>query len=329
MPIYDTHAHVFPSVRERLQDQLPPGFVQTFDEWVQKTTVPPGFNTLKKYWIKWLETLEQKGKSIDIETVAGFQARFHPQMFKVLEGLISTVLGPAQTLQGTVAHLVESMTTHGIDKTVVIASGVHSPNEWLLDQAAEQDRLIPVISLPALPPSSNVESYADELERLIARGARGFKIHSNFDNIPGDHPAYRAYFEVAKAHSKFIILHTGCFHVPLYKNSTPPSLLEFEGYFQEYPDVKVCLAHMNRDQPEEAWVYMKRFAQLYTDTSWQTSANIRQAQVAVGHDRILLGSDWPLLHKNLQGDALEVLRQALTERQVDKICGENAEEFMR
>ncbi|MBC7661200.1 MAG: amidohydrolase family protein [Chitinophagaceae bacterium] len=328
MPIYDTHAHVFPTVRERLADQLPSKLIQTFDEWAGKNTVPPGFSVLKSHWIKWLETLEQKGKSIDIETVAGFQARFSPQMFSVLEGLISAVLGPAQALQGTIPNLLLSMEKYGIDKTLVIATHNQCSNEWLLDNVEDRPELLAVTTLPDLPPSSNVESYAHELEHLIERGSKGFKIHTNFDNLPGDHPAYRAYFEVAKAHSKFVILHTGHFHVPQYRNSNAPSLLEFEGYFQEYPEVKVCLAHMNRDRPEDAWTYMKRYEQIYADTSWQTSANIRQAYSAVGLDRILFGSDWPLLHKELQGDALEVLRQALEENQVEKICGKNAEVFL-
>ena len=328
MAVYDTHAHVFPTVRERLQEQLPSSIVNSFDDWVQKTAVPPGFAALKSHWVKWLSTLDEKGKSIDIETVAGFQARFHPQMFKALEGLMATVLGPKQVLQGTIQNLLESMKNNGIDKTVVIASGSYCPNDWLLDHCELHPELLPVVNLPPQPAGSNLETYIHEMERLVARGARGFKIHTNIDNIRGDHPAYRAYFETAKAHSKFIILHTGCFHVPQYKNPQAPSLLEFEGYFQEYPEVKVCLAHMNREQPEDAWVYMKRYEQLYADTSWQTSANLRQAQAAIGHDRLLLGSDWPLLHMNLQADALDILRQALNEDQVDRICGLNAEVFL-
>ena len=45
---------------------------------------------------------------------------------------------------------------------------------------------------------------------------------------------------------------------------------------------------------------MKRYEQLYTDTSWQPAEAISRAIAALGSERILLGSDWPLLHTELQ-----------------------------
>ncbi len=328
MSIIDTHAHVFPSVRDRIASQLPEGLLQTFDEWLHKISAPPGFEVVKGYWLRWLQRLEEKDIKLDIETVARFQSHFHPQIFRALEGLISTVLGPTQVLQGTIPNLLESMQRNGIDKTVVIASGPYCPNEWLLERAEEHPELIPVVSLPDLPPGSSVDDYGDALERLIAFGARGFKIHTNFDNLPSDHPAYRAYFEAAAANDLFIILHTGCFHVPQYKNLATPPLAEFETYFQDYRDVKVCLAHMNRDHPEAAWTMISRYANIFADTSWQTSANIRQTQAAIGLERILYGTDWPLLHNEMQKDALDVLTQALDETQLEKVTRDNPRLFL-
>lgn len=326
MAFIDTHTHVFPTVRERLQDQLPNVVFKPFDEWLQKTSVPPGFSALKSHWIKWVQSLEAKG--LDIEGVASLQARLHPQMYRVLEALLTSALGPKLVLQGTTQNLLESMKNNGVRKSIIVAAGTHAPNEWVLDQAHEHDELIPVVDLPILPPSSNEESYVNEMERLVARGAKGFQIHPNFDNIPGDHPAYRAYFEVAKDHDLVILLHTGQFHVPIYKTNAAPSLLEFEGYFQEYKDVRVCLSHMNRESPEDAWIYMKKYPQLYTDTSWQSAASIRQAISAVGSDRILFGSDFPFLHINLQTDAIEVLRSAAHEKELNAIGLDNALRFL-
>lgn len=326
MTIIDIHCHVFPSVRERLQNQLPNVVFKSFDEWIQKSSVPPGFASIKSYWIKWVEGLEAKG--LDIEGVSSLQSRLHPNMYRIIEGLMISALAPKLMIQGTVPNLLDSMKNNGIQRAVIMSNNTNAPSEWVLDQAGEHDEFIPVVDLPILPAASNDESYFNEMERLVARGAKGFYIHPNVDNLPGDHAAYRAYFEVAKRHGVFIVMHTGQFHAPMYKSNLPPSLLEFEGYFQKFPEVKVCLAHMNRDKPEEAWQYMKKYPQLFTDTSWQSAANIRQAVSAVGHDRILFGSDWPWLHMNLQRDALEVLRAALDETKVAAICSKNPRIFL-
>ncbi len=326
MLIIDTHTHVFPTVRERLQEQLPHSVFKSFDEWMQKTKVPPSFASLRNHWIKWVETLESRG--LDIEGIASLQAKIHPQMYRVLEGLMTTVLGPKLTIQGHVQNLLNSMKNNGIQKSVVIASGTNSPNDWVLDLALENPELIPVADLPILPLDSNAESYFNEVERLIARGAKGLQIHSNLDNLPADHIAYHVFFELAAKYELFIILHSGHFHVPIYKNNLAPKLSSYEAYFQKYPNVKVCLAHMGRESPEEVWQMMKSYEQIYTDTSWQPASNIRQAVSAIGHDRILLGSDWPLLHMNLQGDALNILLSAVNEKKAADICGRKALSFL-
>ncbi len=92
--------------------------------------------------------------------------------------------------------------------------------------------------------------------------------------------------------------------------------------------MRVCLAHMNRDHPERALQIMQRFPLVYTDTSWQPAKAIRRAIDTAGPDRILLGSDWPLLHPELQGESLDILRHATSARELDQIGRANAERFL-
>ena len=99
-------------------------------------------------------------------------------------------------------------------------------------------------------------------------------------------------------------------------------------YFEDYPHVRVCLAHMNRDDPDEALSAMRRFESLYTDTSWQTAESIANAIGEVGPERILLGSDWPLLHADLQGECARLLERAASDREVETITGPSAARFL-
>ena len=85
---------------------------------------------------------------------------------------------------------------------------------------------------------------------------------------------------------------------------------------------------MNRDEPEVVWKLLREHDQLWTDTSWQPAEVIRRAVDEIGASRILLGSDWPLLHPDLQGESLELLRRACSDRELEQIADENAGQFL-
>src|SRR5262249_25074171 len=159
------------------------------------------------------------------------------------------------------------MDRHGIQKTVVIATPPYGRNDWLLRQ--HDDRIIPVATLPDLPATTAERTWRDTFEAMADGGARGFKIHPNFDDLPPTHAAYHPMLEPAGARKRFIIWHTGCFNAVGFRHQREADPSAFEPLFAEFPDVRVCLAHMNRDQPAEAWALMERHAHLCTDTSWQ------------------------------------------------------------
>jgi predicted TIM-barrel fold metal-dependent hydrolase len=173
-----------------------------------------------------------------------------------------------------------------------------------------------------------VDAWCAELDRLVEAGAAGFKIHSNVDGLEATHPAYRAMFEVANKRGLFVIVHTGCFHVMHYRRKGAVEPFEFVPLFEDFPDVRVCLAHMNRANPERAWEIMRAHENVYTDTSWQTVDSLHRAVDSVGVDRLLLGSDWPLLHDDLQGDCADILTRALSADQAEQVAGDNALRFL-
>jgi predicted TIM-barrel fold metal-dependent hydrolase len=323
----DAHVHAYPSVGESTARTLGRTFGQAVEKLVQNRVAPAAKTVSDRVWTG-IKPLLPRGPWLDIERVAATKAktgRFH----KWIEAVGSVALAPPIVLAGTVSGLLASMDRHGIERSVVIGSRGVASNDWLLGDAmrAGGDRLVPVVTLPELDPSVPLKQWLDEYERLALAGARGFKIHSNWDGIDASHPAIGAMFEVANEHGLFIILHTGCFHVVGYK-SNGVDLASFAKYFEAFPRVRVCLAHMNRDRPEDAWALMKRYDQLYTDTSWQTSTAIARAIDTVGSERIMLGSDWPLLHIELQGDALERVHQAANGAHLENVVSKSAERLI-
>jgi predicted TIM-barrel fold metal-dependent hydrolase len=246
---------------------------------------------------------------------------------QAIEMGVGLALLPEVMLRGRIADLAKSMDRHGITRSVVIGGGKAAPNDWLLEACrADPGRFVAVTTLPF--PHGDERIYETEYHRLADRGARGFKIHPNMDGLPADHAAYRMLFKVAEERKLFVILHTGCFCTFVYKHLRPADPHEYMPHFDRHPKVRVCLAHMNRDEPQVAWALMHKYPQLYTDTSWQPIEAVRTAISEAGPDRILLGSDWPLLHGKLQGDARRVLEQAASPRDAERIGHDNALAFL-
>lgn len=318
--IIDCHAHAYPSLGEQIE-RLSPRVAEkarSYAHWVARRTPA----AVKAHLASTL------GRTmVDVEGVAGLRRRSKASHH--LEPLLSLTLIPQLVTQGTVDHLFASMKRHGIARTVLIAAGPAAPNEWVLAQArASGGRLVPVVNVPALGKDATEDMWRDALTALADDGARGLKLHLNMDGLGHDHRGYRVAFEVAQARKLPIIIHTGCFHVPGYKITSDAEPALFAPLFERFPDVRVCLAHMNRDTPERAWAMMKRFASVYTDTSWQPREMVERAAREVGSERLLLGSDWPLLHPDLQGDVLHILRAALGDAGAERVGWANAQAFL-
>jgi predicted TIM-barrel fold metal-dependent hydrolase len=252
------------------------------------------------------------------------------QLHSMVDTIGALVATPQVLAWGTIPGLLASMDRHGIEQSVLIAGGPLMPNDWVLGEAASRGsgRFVPVAALPDGPSDAGEDTWTERLLQLADAGARGLKIHVNMDGLPPDHVAYRALFAVAEARNLFVIIHTGCFEVPGYRRPGAVAPGMFHELFERFPEVRVCLAHMNRDDPEAAWDTMTRFEQVYADTSWQPVKVIANAVSRVGAARLLLGSDWPLLHAGMQGGAVDALRLAVGEEVARRIGDDNARHFL-
>ncbi|HEX8742804.1 MAG TPA: amidohydrolase family protein [Thermoleophilaceae bacterium] len=259
---------------------------------------------------------------LEIETLSTLERTLPERGFALVEDLSQLALLPPALVGGTVRGLLASMARHGIDRTIMIGARGRISNRWVLEEAWPQapDRLVPVTTLPELSRrTATLDEWVGAYRELAEAGAAGFKLHPNWDGVLPGHPSYDAAFEVAREHDRFIIVHTGCFHVRTYPNQEPLRLDDLRPYFDRFPEVRVCLGHMNRGNPEAVWELQRRYDQVYTDTSWQPSEVIRRAIDAVGSDRLMLGSDWPLLHLGLQRDARRAVERAASGQHLENI----------
>jgi len=332
----DCHAHAFPTVAE-LSSHLPATAQAFLASSTGQTLKDVGKNVLSQLpkssrlgkLAKGIGSMLPAAMPKDSAELAHLRDKLPGNIHKSLEFFMSAGTGPKLLLEGTVDRLIDSMDRNGIRRTVLIGAPPLADAHWILKTAREhKDRFIPVLNVPPLPAESGEKAWFAAFEELADLGARGFKIHPNMDSYHHHHLAYQAMFQVAKARNLFIILHTGCFTVPGYKTLKASEPEDFCHLFTAYPEVKVCLAHMNRDHPERAWDMMKKYPQLYTDTSWQPAANIKRALHEIGSDRILLGSDWPLLNDELQTNAVREMKNATSDHVFEKLTEDNAKVFL-
>lgn len=305
----DCHAHAYPDLGERApQLGAMLGAPRRLHEWLSRQVGLP-----------------LRG----VERIAQLRERPEGPVRQLVDLLISGVAAPGVIGFGTADSLVASMDRHAISRSLLIAAPPFATNAWVIEQCRRSaGRLVPVVCLPDLTRSAPERAWVDDLDRLAADGARGFKIHPNMDGLEPDHVAYRAMFEVARARGLFVILHTGHFQTLGYRRPGPAEPEAYADFFTAFPEVRVCLAHMNRDRPEGAWELLRRFEQLFTDTSWQPAGSIRRAVDQVGAARILLGSDWPLLHGDLQGEVLAIARDALSDADLQQVGCDNPPRFL-
>ncbi len=301
----DCHAHAFPTVGESLSHASPVAadLAKRVGARVTRSLRRALPTSLTDRVAGGLSSLLEKGP-VDVESLARLRRR--SELAHKLEPLMSVGLLPQVLTHCSIDHLLQSMERHGISRTVLIAAQPIASNAWTLEQSRlHPTKLVPVVNMPSLPEGATDADWTSALDKLAADGARGFKIHLNMDGLGHAHRAYRAAFEVARARSLFVIVHTGCFHAPRLQDAgrrrAGPLRAPLPRRFLPRT-VRVCPAHMNRGRASERAREMQRkHAQLFCDTSWQPAERVAEAVRAIGSDRIVLGLDWPLLHPDLQG----------------------------
>ena len=175
------------------------------------------------------------------------------------------------------------------------------PNDEILDVARENaDVLIPFGSVDPHRPNA-----AAEAERLIARGARGFKFHPNLQGFfPNDRLAYPLY-EVIAAAKLPAMFHTG--HSGMgsgmrggggirLKYSNP---MHVDDVAVDFPDMPIILAHPSFPWQEEALSVCMHKEQVYIDLSGWAPKLFPPILVQYANgplrSKMLFGSDYPVL----------------------------------
>lgn len=203
-------------------------------------------------------------------------------------------------------------------------------NDALLDAASRSGgRIVPFCTVQASGPAA-----LKEIERCAAAGARGLgelRPESQGYALAGEAGALLA--EAARRHDLVLLFHASEPVGHLYPGKSGLPLYDLWRFIEAHPDVTVIAAHWGGGLPYFALMpeIELALANTYVDTAatqfLYRPEVYRLAQRWLGAERILFGSDFPLLS---QSRALAELRDAgLNSAALELIQGGNAARLLR
>ena len=233
----------------------------------------------------------------------------------------------------TADDLIAEMDACGVDKSVILNIGWSGhdlcveTNDYLLESASRYPaRLIPFIGVQPLVGTDAIL----EIERCAKVGARGIgEMRPDVQGFDlGDRCVMEPFVEALVKHNLILLSHAdepvGRTHPG--KGSTTPEVLY--PFIVRYRNLKMVLAHWGGGLPfyclmpevaatlESVWFDSAASPYLYRPSIYQRVADLS------GVDKILFGSDWPLLNPRRGIDEVKAL--SLPQTIDEKIMGNNA-----
>lgn len=219
----------------------------------------------------------------------------------------------------TAEDLIHAMDEDGVDRSVAMGIGWTDPgltreaNDYIIEAAhAYPDRIIGFCSVN---PGWG-EATAREAERCAKAGLVGVgELHADTQRFDiGDAGTMRPLLEIANEYSLIITAHTSepVGHIYHGKGHTTPDVtMRFIENARAYPNVKIICAHWGGGMPfyalmpevkaalENVWFDTAASPFLYSPEIFSIVTGL------VGADRILLGSDFPLIRFERIGRQIE------------------------
>jgi len=237
----------------------------------------------------------------------------------------------------TTEELIESMDRAGIDISVIVNLGwiTHElcveTNDYILESIARYPKRL--IGFCTVQPQS-LDAAITEIERCAQGGARGIgEMRPDIQLLDlGDDPIITPFMETIKQHRLIFLTHTSepVGHDYPGKGIITPDILY--PFITTHPDVTIVCAHWGGGLPFYALMpeVQKAMRNVYFDTA--ASPFLYQPQIytlvsqLVGADKILFGSDYPLLPQSrlLQ----EIKATTLSDEEKGLITGENARKLL-
>jgi hypothetical protein len=206
-------------------------------------------------------------------------------------------IGGGMRKSATFPNLVRDAAEMGITTSLVL------PIEWpILSRNAETQLRAArgrtdVICIGSVHPSAR--DPAGALDRQRALGARGIKLHPNVQMMRPDSPKALALQRLCAERGMFVLWHCGPCGIEAWSAQQRSQVRYYERAIAESPDGTFVLGHAGALQMEQALDLARRYANVWLELSCQSLTNLRRILDRGPHERLVLGSDWPMYHQSI------------------------------
>lgn len=237
----------------------------------------------------------------------------------------------------TAEELLATMDEAGIDSSVVLNIGWVShelcvkTNDYILDSVSRYPGRL--VGFCAIQPRAGDAAIA-EIERCAGAGAKGIgELRSDVQAFDlTDKRTMKPLVDAALKHDLVFLTHSSepVGHKYFGKGSITPDILY--SFITSFPNLKLVCAHWGGGLP--FYALMPEVARALANVLFDTAATVflykpeifEQVSRIIGSDKILFGTDYPLMHQNRV--LAQVQSARLPARDKAKILGDNAQKML-
>lgn len=237
----------------------------------------------------------------------------------------------------TAEELLASMDEAGIDLSVVLNAGWISQelcvetNDYILDSVSRYPTRL--VGFCAIQPRAGDAAIA-EIERCAKAGAKGIgELRSDVQGFNlADEITMKPVVDAVLKHDLIFLTHSSepVGHEYSGKGSITPDILY--SFITAFPNLKIVCAHWGGGLP--FYALMPEVAKALANVFFDTAATVflykpeifEQVSHVIGSDKILFGTDYPLMHQNRV--IAQVQSAQLPKKDKAKILGANAQKLL-
>jgi predicted TIM-barrel fold metal-dependent hydrolase len=209
----------------------------------------------------------------------------------VWKSVTSTGMRATHTLPNLQREMRECNVSHAV--LLAIDFPILSRNsEWWLDTARSAKEILCFGSVHPL-----TRNPAARLDALVARGARGVKVHPTVQLIAPDHPLSMRIYPLCGARKLPVLFHCGPVGIEPALGRRLTQVSRYERALAENPDTQFVLGHSGALQMPEALGLALKYPNTWLEVSSQSLTNVERLMAECPPERLLFGTDWPFYHQ--------------------------------